>query len=281
MPGGWTRWLPPCGSGSTTRRHPAASGGSGLALAVRRRGDGRGDPDLAPRRTAPRRRELMDTSWCGWRSRRMLSRMRLVAAAGRRSVRPGARRSAGRQGVHRGTARRVRPRSAVRGRLGAGRAVDAAAPRPHRCRWMGPACGSRRSGQAGARFAPPSTARPSQSTFTDERWHAMAAGLAYADARCLVAYDDQGVAVAAVTVWSAGPDKPGLLEPMGVHPEHRGHGYGTAITVAAAAALQELGSSSATRLHAELQCGRRRDVQVGGLPAARATAGSSPRRHAS
>lgn len=29
------------------------------------------------------------------------------------------------------------------------------------------------------------------STFTDERWHAMAAGLPYADARCLVAYDDQ------------------------------------------------------------------------------------------
>jgi ribosomal protein S18 acetylase RimI-like enzyme len=83
------------------------------------------------------------------------------------------------------------------------------------------------------------------STFTGERWHAMAAGLPYADARCLVAYDDQGNAVAAVTVWSAGPGKPGLLEPMGVHREHRGHGYGKAVTVAAAAALQELGSSSA------------------------------------
>ncbi|MEQ7126884.1 GNAT family N-acetyltransferase [Actinopolymorpha sp. B11F2] len=32
---------------------------------------------------------------------------------------------------------------------------------------------------------------------------------------------------------------------MGVHREHRGHGYGKAITVSAAAALQELGSSSA------------------------------------
>ena len=36
-----------------------------------------------------------------------------------------------------------------------------------------------------------------------------------------------------------------LLEPMGVHRDHRGHGYGTAITVAAAALLRELGSSSA------------------------------------
>jgi ribosomal protein S18 acetylase RimI-like enzyme len=84
-----------------------------------------------------------------------------------------------------------------------------------------------------------------RSTFTDERWRAMSAGLPYADARCLVAYDDQGNAVAAVTVWSAGPGKPGLLEPMGVHREHRGHGHGKAITVAAAAALRELGSSSA------------------------------------
>jgi len=83
------------------------------------------------------------------------------------------------------------------------------------------------------------------STFTDERWHAMAAGLPYADARCLVAYDDHGNAVAAVTAWSAGPGKPGLLEPVGVHHDHRGHGYGRAITIAAAAALRELGSSSA------------------------------------
>lgn len=83
------------------------------------------------------------------------------------------------------------------------------------------------------------------STFTDERWHAMAAGAPYAGARCLVAFDEGGDAVAAVTVWSAGAGKPGLLEPMGVHREHRGHGYGRAITVAAAAALRELGSSSA------------------------------------
>ncbi|MDQ2836569.1 MAG: GNAT family N-acetyltransferase [Actinomycetota bacterium] len=83
------------------------------------------------------------------------------------------------------------------------------------------------------------------STFTDERWHAMAAGSPYADARCLVAYDDQDTAVAAVTVWSAGSGRPGLLEPMGVHREHRGHAYGMAITVAAAATLREMGSSSA------------------------------------
>lgn len=81
--------------------------------------------------------------------------------------------------------------------------------------------------------------------FTPERWHMMAAGPAYADARCLVAFDDQGAAVAIVTVWSAGPGRPGLLEPMGVHADHRGRGYGRAITVAAAAALRDMGCSSA------------------------------------
>jgi GNAT superfamily N-acetyltransferase len=85
-----------------------------------------------------------------------------------------------------------------------------------------------------------------RSTFTDERWRAMAAGIPYADARCLIGYDGRDTAVAAATVWSAGPGRPGLLEPLGVHRDHRGHGYGTAIAVAAAAALRELGSSSAT-----------------------------------
>jgi predicted N-acetyltransferase YhbS len=83
------------------------------------------------------------------------------------------------------------------------------------------------------------------STFTDERWHAMAAGPAYADARCLLAFDERDRPVAAVTVWSAGPGRPGLLEPMGVHRDHRGRGHGRAITRAAAAALRRLGSSYA------------------------------------
>jgi ribosomal protein S18 acetylase RimI-like enzyme len=83
------------------------------------------------------------------------------------------------------------------------------------------------------------------STFTDDRWRMMASGVAYADARCLLAFDADDNAVAAITVWSAGGGKPGLIEPMGVHHEHRGRGYATAITLAGAAALRDLGSSSA------------------------------------
>jgi GNAT superfamily N-acetyltransferase len=84
-----------------------------------------------------------------------------------------------------------------------------------------------------------------RSIFTEDRWNAMAGGPAFADARCLIGWDDQGTAVAGITVWSAGVGRPGLIEPMGVHRDHRGHGYGTAISIAGAAALRELGSSSA------------------------------------
>ncbi|MEU9250393.1 GNAT family N-acetyltransferase [Streptomyces sp. NPDC048270] len=85
----------------------------------------------------------------------------------------------------------------------------------------------------------------SSPAFTEETWHVLAAGPVYADARCLIGYDDQDNAVAAATVWSAGPGRPGLLEPVGVHADHRGRGHGTAISVAAAAALREMGASSA------------------------------------
>ncbi|MEO9151801.1 MAG: GNAT family N-acetyltransferase [Lapillicoccus sp.] len=82
------------------------------------------------------------------------------------------------------------------------------------------------------------------STFTLERWRTMAGGSPYRRARCLVAYDGADAAVATVTVWSAGAGRPGLIEPLGVHRDHRGQRHGTAITVAAASALREMGSSS-------------------------------------
>ena len=84
------------------------------------------------------------------------------------------------------------------------------------------------------------------SAFTLERWQTMAAASPYRHARCLVGYEPDGAAVATATVWSAGEGRPGLVEPLGVHRDHRGHGYGTAIARAAAAALREMGSSSAT-----------------------------------
>lgn len=81
------------------------------------------------------------------------------------------------------------------------------------------------------------------STFTLERWQAMASGPMYRRARCLVAFDETDTAVATTTVWSAGVGRIGLIEPLGVGREHRGKGYGTAITRAGTAILRELGAS--------------------------------------
>jgi GNAT superfamily N-acetyltransferase len=78
-----------------------------------------------------------------------------------------------------------------------------------------------------------------------DRWFAMVSSPPSAEARCLTGFDEHDNAVAVAGVWSAGRGRPGLIEPMGVHQEHRGHGHGTAITVAAALALREMGSSSA------------------------------------
>ncbi len=71
----------------------------------------------------------------------------------------------------------------------------------------------------------------------------MAAGPAWPAARCLLGHDGSGHAVASAVVWAADPGLPGLVEPLGAHPDHRGHGHGAAITRAAAAALRAAGSS--------------------------------------
>ncbi|MBR7831931.1 GNAT family N-acetyltransferase [Actinospica durhamensis] len=84
-----------------------------------------------------------------------------------------------------------------------------------------------------------------KSTFSMDRWHALAAGPAFSDARFLIAYDDQDTPVANIGVWLAGPGKPGLIEPLGTHRDHRHQGHGRAITLAGAAALRAMGSSSA------------------------------------
>ena len=79
-----------------------------------------------------------------------------------------------------------------------------------------------------------------------DRWHTMMSGPFSSRARSLLGYDDSGLPVAVVTVWSAGLNRPGLLEPLAVHRDQQGHGYGKAMAIAAARRLQQLGSSSAS-----------------------------------
>ncbi|WP_277207356.1 GNAT family N-acetyltransferase [Isoptericola croceus] len=78
-----------------------------------------------------------------------------------------------------------------------------------------------------------------------QRWTTMATGPFAHLAHYLIGYDNIDQPVAVTTVWTAGIGRPGLIEPMGVHRDHHGHGYGTAITLAGAHALQQHGASTA------------------------------------
>ena len=88
--------------------------------------------------------------------------------------------------------------------------------------------------------------------YTDEareafmrRWYTLMTGPFSGRAQSLIGYDSTGAAVAVTTVWSAGEGRPGLVEPMGVHRDHQGKGYGVAITQAGAQALHQAGASAA------------------------------------
>lgn len=77
------------------------------------------------------------------------------------------------------------------------------------------------------------------------RWVTLMRGPFSDRAHSLIGYDSEGVPVAVTTVWTAGHGRPGLIEPMGVHREHHGRGYGVAISLAGALALRDAGASSA------------------------------------
>lgn len=81
------------------------------------------------------------------------------------------------------------------------------------------------------------------STFTVERWHAMAAGPSFRPEFDLLARDATGGAAAAVTAWLPGEGKSGMLEPMGTHPDYQRIGHGKRVILAACAALAQAGAS--------------------------------------
>lgn len=178
---------------------------------------------------------------------------RAGSAPGRRSGAPaagGPRRSgprgpAAREGRPRNPERRPAPRGPLGGGLDSGRAVDAAAPRPRRPgEGLRPADRGGRSGDGGGadRSASLGVRQPGVHRGEVARPRGRA-GL------CRRPLPDRlrrpGQRGGRGEVWSAGPGKPSLLEPVGVHADHRGRGFGTAISVAAAAVLRELGASSA------------------------------------
>lgn len=75
-----------------------------------------------------------------------------------------------------------------------------------------------------------------------ERFENMLRGPFADRGQALIGFDN-GTPVAVALVWSAGTGRPGLLEPLGVHVEHRRKGFARAMITASAAALQHMGAS--------------------------------------
>ena len=81
------------------------------------------------------------------------------------------------------------------------------------------------------------------STFTEQRWAQMSSSTAYDPRLDLLARDEDGVAVAAVTVWTAGKGRCALVEPMATAAAHTRKGHGRRLLLAAATALARVGAS--------------------------------------
>ena len=81
------------------------------------------------------------------------------------------------------------------------------------------------------------------STFTEARWAQMAGSTAYDPRLDLLARDDAGTPVAALTAWTAGEGRCAIVEPMGTAAGHTRRGHGRRLLEGAAAALARAGAS--------------------------------------
>ena len=81
-----------------------------------------------------------------------------------------------------------------------------------------------------------------RSTFTREKWDAMAAGPLFRPELDLLALNDAGAGVAALTAWWSGPGACGVIEPMGTHRDFWWQGHGSRVLRASFAALRRLGA---------------------------------------
>ena len=82
------------------------------------------------------------------------------------------------------------------------------------------------------------------STFTLHRWRTMTRSPAGRLAVEALVRTPTGEPAAAATGWFAGKGRCGLLEPVGTHPDHRGHGYGRDAVLGVCAALADRGASA-------------------------------------
>lgn len=81
-------------------------------------------------------------------------------------------------------------------------------------------------------------------TFTADRRRAMMASPAGGMAVDVLVRTPSGEPASGATGWFAGVGRCGLLEPVGTHSDHRGHGYGREAVLGACAAMADRGASA-------------------------------------
>lgn len=81
------------------------------------------------------------------------------------------------------------------------------------------------------------------STFIRENWESIAKGPAFLPELDLVALDDDGRGVSALTAWLPRAGACGMIEPMGTHAEYRRQGHGRRVLQASFAELRRLGAN--------------------------------------
>lgn len=80
------------------------------------------------------------------------------------------------------------------------------------------------------------------STFTREKWEMMARGPLFRPTLDLVALNDVGAGVSALTAWLADGALCGVIEPMGTHRDHWRQGHGSRVLRASFATLRRMGA---------------------------------------
>lgn len=81
-------------------------------------------------------------------------------------------------------------------------------------------------------------------SFSTGKWWRIAAGPAFRPELDLVALNEAGVGVAALTAWLPGPGKCGIIKAMGTHSDYRRQGHARRVLLASFAALRRLGATS-------------------------------------
>lgn len=82
------------------------------------------------------------------------------------------------------------------------------------------------------------------STFTREKWDAMAATRLFRPELDLIALNERDQGVSALTAWLSGPGACGVVEPMGTHRDHWRQGHGLRVLRGCFAALRREGAAS-------------------------------------